>query len=117
MPNKNKFDKKIIEDNQSLFEECLFSMPSCIEIYKNLSNVDKLPNEMSCEERAIHSPQNIQTNVTAAMLIMNYLNKIIHNQPIISHCVEFNNNNNFYTKLNTFKNLQFVKTKRKLSWE
>lgn len=83
----------------------MFSLPNAIQLYPELKQGDKFNSELSCAERAMSSPQNIQTNITAANIIMNYVNKIINNEPIRSHCVEFNIDNVFSTKTNTKKNL------------
>lgn len=95
-----------------------FSMPCAPEIYPSLlENSDQFNSQVSCAERAESAPQNMQTNVTAATLIMNYLNKIVANEPIKSHCVEFSIDNNFSTKLNTPENLGVVEVARRRDWE
>lgn len=95
-----------------------FSLPCVTEVYRSLlENSDQFNSQVSCAERAISVPQNMQTNVTAATVVMNYLNKIIAREPIKSHCVEFSIDNNFSTKLNTPENLSVVSRDRLRDWE
>ena len=95
-----------------------FSLPCTTEIYPNLlDEVGQFNSQISCAERAVSAPQNMQTNVTTATLIMNYLNKIIVGEPIKSHCVEFSIDNNFSTKLNTPENIAIVDSVRRRGWE
>jgi PRTRC genetic system ThiF family protein len=94
-----------------------FSLPCATEIYPNLMEGDTFNSQTSCAENAESAPQNMQTNVTAATIIMNFLNKIIIGEPIKSHCVEFSINNSFTTRLNTPENLSIVDVNRRRHWE
>jgi PRTRC genetic system ThiF family protein len=101
-------------------EKCIgeFSLPCSTELYPNLlENSDKFNSQISCAERALSAPQNMQTNITAATLVMNYVNKILHNEVIKSHSVEFNIDNNFTTRLNTTQNLGVISSHRLREWE
>ena len=80
-------------------------------------NEDQFNSQITCADRAVSAPQNMQTNVTAATIIMNYINKIVINDPIKSHCVEFSIDNNFSTKLNTPENLKVINRSRRRYWE
>jgi PRTRC genetic system ThiF family protein len=93
------------------------SLPHVLELYPDMEKEDKFNSEISCAERAVSAPQNMMTNVTAATLITNYAQKLIFNQPIKSHAVEFTINNVFTTRLNTIENLQKVKYNRRPDWE
>ena len=95
-----------------------FSLPCVTEVYKNISEQnDRFNSQMSCAERAESAPQNMQTNVTAATIIMNYATKILMSEIIKSHGVEFNIDNAFSTKLNTPENLSIIKKSRLRFWE
>jgi len=95
-----------------------FSLPSVIEVYPELLSDEGVFNsELSCAERAEAAPQNMQTNVTAATLIMNYAQKLILCEPLNSHGVEFSIDNRFSTKLNTLDNLSKVSEDRRRHWE
>lgn len=59
-------------------EPHLFNLPCVTDIYPEiLEATDKLPTELSCAERAVSNPQNIQTNQTAANLLMTFANTIL----------------------------------------
>lgn len=95
-----------------------FSLPSVAEIYPEImSGESKLNSELSCAERAISAPQNMQTNVTASTLALNYIQKIILGQGIKSHGVEFSIDNSFTTKFNTPDSFNVISTSRRRSWE
>lgn len=96
-----------------------FSLPCVTECYPELMNEEdsKFNSELSCAERAESAPQNMQTNVTAATLAINYAQKIIMGEPLNSHGVEFTIDNTFATKLNTPENLRVVGETRKRYWE
>jgi hypothetical protein len=96
-----------------------FSLPCAVEVYPELLHLnDKFSSQISCAERSQAAPQNMQTNVTAATIIMNFVQKLLSvNGGLKSHCVEFNINNAFSTRLNTVKNLRCVETKRRAPWE
>jgi PRTRC genetic system ThiF family protein len=95
-----------------------FSVPCVTEIYPDiLESSDRFNSELSCAERVESAPQNMQTNVTAATLSMNFINKILNGEEIKSHCVEFSIDNNFSTKLNTPENLSVVDNDRLRDWE
>lgn len=96
----------------------LFSTPCATDIYPSLlENSDKFNSQISCAENAVSAPQNMQTNVTAATLVVNYINKILAFEPISSHCVEFSIDNAFSTRLNTPENLKIVPKDRCKNWE
>jgi len=95
-----------------------FSLPCAVEVYPELLHLnDKFSSEMSCAERTESAPQNMQTNVTAATVIMNFIQKLLTGEDLKSHCVEFNINNAFSTKLNTVENLECVAKSRRKDWE
>ena len=94
-----------------------FSIPCAIELYPDLLAESRFNSELSCAERAISAPQNMQTNVTAATLIMNFAQKIISGLPLKSFAVEYNINNAFETKHLTLENLLLVNPERKPYWE
>jgi hypothetical protein len=77
----------------------------------------KFNSELSCADRAISAPQNMQTNVTAATIIMNYAQKVLTGEEIKSFGVEFSINNVFTTKHNTKENLLKVNPNRWMYWE
>lgn len=95
-----------------------FSTPSVAELYPEiLQGESKFNSSLSCAERAISAPQNIQTNITAATTALNYIQKTLLGESIKSCCVEFSIDNAFSTKLNTAPVLDAVKTERKRYWE
>jgi PRTRC genetic system ThiF family protein len=95
-----------------------FSLPSVIEMYPELLNDEGgFNSELSCADRAASAPQNMQTNVTAATLSMNFIQKIINGTSVKSHAVEFSINNVFTTKLNTPDNITKVNKERRRFWE
>lgn len=95
-----------------------FTLPCVTEHYQELLSENSIFNsELSCAERAVSAPQNMQTNVTAATLAMNFARKIIDGEPLRSHGVEFNIDNVYNTKLNTVENLSVVSDERKQYWE
>lgn len=94
----------------------LFNLPSVADIYPEiLEATDKLPDEMSCAERAVSNPQNIFTNQTAANLALGFANTILtadarEGNGLKTHAVAFNAQiMSFTTTLNKERNL--VKTK------
>lgn len=94
------------------------SLPNVFELYPDLEqSEDKFNSSLSCAERAQSAPQNMQTNVTAATIIMNFLQKILMLQPINSHAVSFSINNVFSTRLNTPENLSKVAKARRRQGE
>ena len=95
-----------------------FSLPSVVELYPELLNDEGgFNSELSCADRAISAPQNMQTNVTAATIIMNFVQKVIGGDEIKSHAVEFSIDNAFTTKLNTVDNIAMVNEERRRFWE
>lgn len=74
----------------------LFNLPAVTQMFPEiLEGGDKLPHEMSCAERAVSNPQNIQTNQTAANLLMGFCNTILtanarEGEGLKSHAVVFN---------------------------
>jgi PRTRC genetic system ThiF family protein len=95
-----------------------FSLPCAVEVYPELLHLDdKFSSEVSCADRSASAPQNMQTNVTAATIIMNFVQKLATGDDLKSHCVEFNINNAFNTKLNTVENLKCIAKNRRKNWE
>jgi hypothetical protein len=90
----------------------VFNLPCVADIYPEiLDGGDKLPTEMSCAERAVSNPQNIQTNQTAANQLMSYANTILtadarEGNGLKSHQVIFDVTTPSYsTTLNKYRNL------------
>ncbi|MGW8177891.1 MAG: ThiF family adenylyltransferase [bacterium] len=95
-----------------------FSLPNVLEIFPNFLDGDSNFNsQLSCAERAQSAPQNMQTNVTAATIAMNYAQKILRGEPLKSHGVDFSIDNAFSTRLNTKENLSKVNPNRRKRWE
>jgi molybdopterin/thiamine biosynthesis adenylyltransferase len=95
-----------------------FSLPCVAECYPEIiSGERKFNSSLSCAERAISAPQNIQTNVTAATIALNYIQKLLIGEGLKSHGVEFSIDNSFTTKLNTSDNLAVINEQRKRYWE
>jgi PRTRC genetic system ThiF family protein len=95
-----------------------FSIPCAMEVYPDLLDSEsRFNSELSCAERAASAPQNMQTNVTAATLIMNFAQKVIEGAELKSFAVEFSINNVFTTKHLTLDNLSLVTADRKAYWE
>lgn len=93
-------------------------MPSVFEVFPEMATEDaKFNSELSCADRAQSAPQNMQTNVTAATIIMNYAQKILRGQPLMSHGVDFSIENVYSTRLNTKANLSKVSVSRRKKWE
>jgi PRTRC genetic system ThiF family protein len=99
--------KEVNKDNR---EPHLFNLPSVADIYPEiLDGGDKLPGEMSCAERAVSNPQNIQTNQNAANLMMNFCNTILtakanEGEGLKAHQVIFNTTvPSFTTTLNKLR--------------
>jgi PRTRC genetic system ThiF family protein len=90
----------------------IFNLPCVADIYPEIMDGgDKLPTEMSCAERAVSNPQNIQTNQTAANQLMTYANTILtadarEGNGLKSHQVIFDVTTPSYsTTLNKYRNL------------
>lgn len=95
-----------------------FSLPSVVEIYPELLEGDaKFNSELSCAELAESAPQNMMANVTAATLVLNFVQKILYRKPLASHGVSFGIDNAFRTRLNTPEALNKVDPKRRRSWD
>jgi len=95
-----------------------FSLPCVMDHYPELiDSEDGFNSELSCADRALSAPQNMQVNVSAATIIMNYARKAIDREDIRSHGVEFSIDNVYNTKLNTEENLNKVPDERKRFWE
>lgn len=95
-----------------------FSLPCVVDCYPEIISAEsKFNSSLSCAERAISAPQNMQTNVTAATIALNYIQKVLIGESLKSHGVEFSIDNSFNTKLNTLDNLAFVPTQRRRYWE
>lgn len=87
-------------------------LPCCAEVHPEiLSSDSQFNSDLSCADRAISAPQNMQTNVTAATIALNYIQKIILGQPLTSFGVEFSIDNCFRTLYNTPDNLKCLKRK------
>lgn len=96
----------------------VFSMPCVMDCYPDLIKDDGgFNSQLSCADRSISTPQNMQANVSAATIIMNYARKIIDKEIIRSHGVEFSIDNVYNTKTNTEENLNKVPHERKRFWE
>jgi PRTRC genetic system ThiF family protein len=92
--------------------------PNVFEVFPEMIVDDaKFNSELSCADRAQSAPQNMQTNVTAATIIMNYVQKIMRRQIINSHGVDFSIENVYSTRLNTKENLSKVSKNRRKNWE
>jgi PRTRC genetic system ThiF family protein len=96
-----------------------FSLPCVIDHYPELGDDSDsaFNSQLSCADRAISAPQNMQTNVSAATIIMNYARKVIDREALRSHGVEFSIDNVYNTKLNIEENLSKVSDERKRHWE
>ena len=86
-----------------------FGTPTVTQVYPEILEVnDKRPDQMSCDDRAVHSPQCIATNITVAALILCFCNHLV-NMPNIgleSFMVNFDVKKiNFGTTFNTDKDL------------
>lgn len=118
-PSRGSYvSEKVKPDAASQVMSGEFSLPSVVEIYPELLEEEsRFNSELSCAERAISAPQNMQTNVTAATLIMNFVQKIVDGLPLKSHAIEFSIDNAFTTKLNTVDNVSVVNEERRRFWE
>lgn len=60
-------------------------------IYPNiLKDKDtRLPTQ-ACGEQVVYFPQRMQTNEVAALVMMGYLNTLLHDKEIVSHYTNFN---------------------------
>lgn len=96
----------------------IFSLPSVVEHYPDVLDGDlKFNSELSCAERADSAPQNMMTNVTAATLVMNLLQKLLLQTPLTSHGAVFTIDNSIRSILNTPDNLGKVDANRRRKWE
>jgi len=95
----------------------VFTTPTVVEVFDNMTDTGKFNSELSCAEASISNPQNIMTNVSAANLVVNYINKIYKRDDISSHGVIFTINNTFQTIINTVETLAKVNPERLCSWE
>lgn len=64
------------------------STPDFFDVFPN-TEIDKLPEEVSCAENAISAPQNIATNMTAANILFSFANKLIAREGISELAVFF----------------------------
>jgi PRTRC genetic system ThiF family protein len=95
-----------------------FSLPSVVDHYPDILDGDlKFNSELSCAERAASAPQNMMTNVTAATLVMNILQKLLLGQPLNAHGAVFTIDNSIRSILNTPENLNKVAEDRRRKWE
>lgn len=95
-----------------------FSLPSVVEHYPEVLDGElKFNSELSCAERAASAPQNMMTNVTAATLVMNLLQKLLLKKPLTSHGAVFTIDNSIRSILNTPDNLNKVDRDRRRPWE
>jgi len=87
----------------------LCHLPFVTEIYPEILKDETVFNsDLSCAERAMSAPQNMMSNITAATLIMNYVQLIMTGSPIRNNAVEFTNKNAFNVRLNTEENLKVL---------
>lgn len=94
-----------------------FSLPSVAEVYPSLLRGElKFNSQLSCAEMAESSPQNMMTNVTAAALVLNFVQKILRGEPLACHGVKFSIDNSFRTMLNTASALEAAGLRRR-RWE
>lgn len=96
----------------------VFSLPTATEVYPDLlTNIGRFNSELSCAERSVSAPQNIQTNITISTLALNYIQKLVLGEPLKNHAVDFSIDNVFSTRLNTYENLMKVDNSRKVESE
>lgn len=84
-PDESRF---FLEKTGILREDVRASTPDFFEVFPN-TEIDKLPEEVSCAENAISAPQNIATNMTAANILFSYANKLLANEGISELAVFF----------------------------
>lgn len=92
----------------------VFRMPCLVDIYPEVFDAqDRLPDELSCAERAISAPQNVFTNLTAANYMLGFAYMILANDRNLNdglkcHAIAFNTKNLMAgtTRYNTVENLQ-----------
>jgi len=117
-PTDSTYLNTIKPGNTQAIKVGQFSVPCAVEVYPDLlSSESKFNSELSCAERAASAPQNMQTNVTAATLVMNFAQKVIEGAALKSFAVEFSINNAFSTKHLTLDNLSSISAERKAYWE
>jgi hypothetical protein len=117
-PNDREYYEIIKPQPNQKVRSGQFSIPCAMETYPDLLNAEsRFNSELSCAERAVSAPQNMQTNVTAATLIMNFAQKIIMRNELKSFAVEFSIHNVFNTRHLTLENLSLVSADRKAYWE
>jgi PRTRC genetic system ThiF family protein len=80
-----------------------YKQPCALQVYENLKIKDSFNHERSCAERAISSPQNIQANITASNIVLNYVNLLLFEKDVSSFAVEFGINNTYKTKFNSIE--------------
>lgn len=104
------------QNNSYKDTDSYFCLPCVMELYPEmLEGQQRFNSDLSCAERAVSSPQNMMTNITAATIITNYAQKIIFGEPLKSHATSFSINNVFSTRLNLSETLSAVKPERKRS--
>lgn len=61
-----------------------FYLPCVADVYPDIINdtTTKFVSEMSCAERAVHDPQCIATNITAANILFNFSNALLNSNSI-----------------------------------
>lgn len=96
-----------------------FDMPFVTEIYPDiLENTEtKFNSEMSCDERAVHEPQSIATNITAANIMFNFLNLYLLGTGVPMYEVRFNTqSNNTSTSYNKMSDPIFTACGNRVSY-
>ena len=82
-----------------------FNLPCASEVYPSIIEGGKFNSQLSCAELAAVAPQNMMANITASTLVLNFVQNILRNKPLVSHGVTFSVDNSFNTLLNTPENL------------
>lgn len=97
-----------ISNGQGLRQDVCASTPDFFDVFPD-TEIDKLPEEVSCAENAISAPQNIATNMTAANVLFSFANKLIANESISELAVFFDSSmisqKVYRAKLSDFKGL------------
>lgn len=67
-----------------------FYVPGLLDLFQSArDDMDPLPTQLSCEEMAISAPQNIQTNMLAATVLFNFVNRLLFDDRIDQFLVYF----------------------------
>ena len=104
---QNEPENYITKDMPQIKRKSL-GIPVATQAFPEILEVtDKRPDQMSCDDRAVSSPQCIATNITVATIMINFCNHFINmpNEGIESWIVNFNVKKiNFNTMFNTYEN-------------